>query len=211
VNTGEKPSLAPLLPLLEKGIVALLRLDPLTMDSVRSMADKVIAVDLLGVGMTVYVVPYQEGVHLLAEYDGDVHVRIRGTPLALLAMATTREAYRSTFSGDVEIIGDLVLSRQIQSVVTNANIDWEELLSNYVGDIAAHQLGRMYSSFSSWLKQTRQTLELDVAEYVRAEINLLPEPDDVKEFVVAVDSLRADTDRLEARLKRLKRRLSVTR
>lgn len=196
------------LDLIETAVGSLVKLDPEAMDRVAAMAGKVIAIELSGLALTVYCVPHQQGIHLLSVHDGDVHVRIRGTPLALLAMGGAPDPREATFSGDVEIIGDLALGRYLQSLLKSLSIDWEELLSSYTGDIVAHQIGNACRSVSTWLAQTRETLELNAAEYIRAEIDLVPERGDVREFLDAVDVLHADTDRLEARLRRLGRQVA---
>lgn len=178
------------------------------MDSVAAMAGKVIAIELRGLELTVYAVPERGALRLVMGYEGDIHLRIRGTPLALAAMAMAPDKRTAAFSGEVEILGDLALSRHLQACLGSLNIDWEELLSYYLGDIPAHQLGRIYRASSNWLREARETLELDIGEYLKAEVALLPEQEDVKAFIEAVDVLRADTDRLEARLKRLERHLA---
>ena len=87
------------------------------------------------------------------------------------------------------------------------NVDWEELLSGYLGDVAAHQLGNGGRAAAQWLAETRATLERDIAEYLRNEAELLPERWQIRQFLAAVDELRSDIDRLDARIKRLHGRL----
>jgi ubiquinone biosynthesis accessory factor UbiJ len=197
-----------LLLIIERLIGNLLRFDPSLRDSVAVMAGKVIAIELRGLDRVVYALPEREALHLAMEYEGDIHLRLRGTPLALASLAMAQDKRIAAFSGEVEILGDLGLSRHLQACLGSLNIDWEELLSYYVGDIPAHQLGRVYRSCSSWLGEARETLELDIAEYLKTEIALLPEREEVRAFLEAVDVLRADTDRLEARVKRLERHLA---
>ncbi len=87
------------------------------------------------------------------------------------------------------------------------SVDWEELLSGYLGDVAAHQLGNGGRAAAQWLAETRATLERDIAEYLRNEAELLPERWQIRQFLTAVDELRSDIDRLDARIKRLYGRL----
>jgi ubiquinone biosynthesis protein UbiJ len=196
------------LELVEKAIAKALRFDPRTRAGMAAMAGKVIAVELLGVGATLYALPHEQGVRLLHTHEGEAHVRIRGAPFALLAMAKKgRERRPSTFSGEVEFIGDLALGQHIQSVMASLDLEWEELLSTYIGDIAAHKLGNLCRGVTTWFKRTHQILEQDAGEYLRTEARVLLEPDDAKSFVSAVDTLRMDADRLEARLLRLQRQV----
>ncbi|MGQ0594600.1 MAG: ubiquinone biosynthesis accessory factor UbiJ [Gammaproteobacteria bacterium] len=197
------------LSVLERLSARLLSLDPRTREAARAMAGKIIAVELLGLGQTVYFAPGEHRFELLDAYTGDVHVRIRGTPLALLRMARGEET--ASFSGEVEIIGDLQLGRHLQSMLASFDIDWEELLSHYLGDIAAHQIGNVVSDLSGWAEEARHTLALDTVEYLRNEAAVLVETRDITEFVDAVDALRSDVDRLEARLQRVAQTLGLRR
>lgn len=198
-----------LLAALERAVGPLLELDPETLDRVRAISGRVIAIDLLGLDQTVYVLPQGRSLRLRSEHAGEVHVRIRGTPLALLGMA--RERDRGAVAGDVEIIGDLALGRHLQALVASVDIDWEEWLSGYVGDVAAHQFGNLGRALSGWMRQTQATLELDLAEYLRYELQLVAEGRDIRAFVDGVDVLVSDVDRLEARLRRLRERLGKIR
>jgi ubiquinone biosynthesis protein UbiJ len=200
--------LTSLLPVIERVIGNLLSADPAARENIAAMAGKAIAIELRGLNMTVYALPESEALRLVMDYEGDIDLHIRGTPLALAAMAMAPDKRISALSGEVEILGDLALSRHLQAYLGSLNIDWEELLSQYLGDIPAHQLGRACRAGSGWLAQARETLELDIAEYLKTEIVLLPEQEEVKAFIEAVDVLRADTDRLEARLKRLEQQLA---
>jgi ubiquinone biosynthesis accessory factor UbiJ len=198
-----------LLRFLEASLRKALALDPDAMRNVGRMAGKVIAVDLKGLERSVYVLPQGQGLRLLDHYDGEVHVRIRGTPLALLNMAVRRgQDATATFSGAVEIVGDLALGRHLQTTLAALEIDWEELLSHYVGDVAAHQLGNLGRGFGDWIGTTRHTLQLNTAEYIRDELEILPQVEDIQRFLNDVDGLRSDVDRLEARLQRLQHKLT---
>jgi ubiquinone biosynthesis protein UbiJ len=197
-------------PLLLSGLewlsVRLLGLDPRALESARAMSGRVIAVELLGLGRTVYVLPHEQGIALRGAHAGDVHVRIRGTPLALLRMASGEQT--AGFGGGVEIIGDLELARHLQAMLASLAIDWEELVSQYLGDIAAHQIGNLVRGVSGFAGHARHTLEQDTVEYLRNELAILVETHEIAGFVEAVDVLRSDADRLEARIKRIAQALA---
>ncbi|MFH0350963.1 MAG: SCP2 domain-containing protein [Chromatiales bacterium] len=192
-----------LLSLLERGLGSLLRLDPEALERVAAMAGKTIAVELAGLGQTIYLSPEAAAIRLRAGHSGEVHVRVRGTPLALFAMS----ADGASVASGVEIIGDVALGRHLQSLLASFSVDWEELLSGYLGDVAAHQLGNGGRAAARWLAEMRATFERDIAEYLRNEAELLPERWQIRQFLAAVDELRTDIDRLDARIKRLHGRL----
>jgi ubiquinone biosynthesis protein UbiJ len=83
------------------------------------------------------------------------------------------------------------------------NIDWEELASRAVGDVMAHQLGQMARSSKAWLDDTAHAMRLNTQEYLQEEARLVPAEAELKAYLDAVDELRMDVDRFEARLKQL--------
>ena len=63
-------------------------------------------------------------------------------------------------------------------------------------------------STSRWGRSTLKTLKLDLKEYLQEESGLLPVRREIEIFLGDVDALREDTDRLEARIERLRGRPS---
>jgi len=194
-----------ILDLVERPLNRALRTDPETLSRLSALQGRVVAVDLLGLQTSVFVLPTEHGMRLQTQHDGPAHVRIRGTPMALLALATDRGRQQATFSGDVEISGDLSLSQHLQALIRGLDVDWEELLSQRIGDVAGRQLGNVLRRIGEWGKQAQKTLESDVSEFLRHELRLLPQRSEVEGFLDSVDTLRADADRLEQRLQRLQR------
>jgi ubiquinone biosynthesis protein UbiJ len=46
---------------------------------------------------------------------------------------------------------------------------------------------------------------MDISEYLRYEKNILPDKDEVEEYIAAVDVLRNDAERLQLRMARLQK------
>ncbi len=195
-----------LLPVIEKALAGLLRHDPLTMDKIVGMSGKVLAVEFTGLEKSLYLLPLNDGVSLLTEYSGEADVRLQGSPSAFLKLAIDRKQGKSTLTGDVSITGDLVLGQQLQSIFSELDIDWEEILAGYTGDIVAHKLGNAARGFGRWMRETRATLAQDVSEFVRIETEMIAERSQVHDLVDAVDDLRMDADRLEKLFQRLENR-----
>ncbi|MCI0401118.1 MAG: SCP2 sterol-binding domain-containing protein [Gammaproteobacteria bacterium] len=202
---------APFIASLERWLNRVIRLDPEAVRAFGELSGKVIAIELIKPEAVLFILPYCDGIRLHTAFDGDVHVRIVGRPLALLSMARRHGGNEPKPSGDVEISGDVRLAQRFQRIMDNMDIDWEELLSHWVGDVAAHQIGNFARSLRNWVSETQHSLEMDVAEYLLEESQLVARREDVDEFVGAVDTLRGDLDRLEDRLKRIERGASRTR
>ncbi len=187
----------------QKLINDVLQTDPDLLSDVVAMAGKVMAVELIGPDKTIYIMPQKDGIHLQREYEGDVHVLIKGSPFALLKMARQKDDQPASFDGDVEISGDLALGQHLQQMIKRLDLDWEELLSHKIGDVAAHQVGNFVRSFSTWAKESQESMEQNVGEYLRIESEIVPNRVEIDGFMNDVDDLRSDVDRLEQRIARL--------
>ena len=183
-----------------------LSLDPETQSRLAGMTGKLIAVELRGMGITLYMAPHSGGIQLLREYDGSADAVISGTPVALARVGIGEER-GLLFAGEVEIRGDVTLGQRFESVLRELDIDWEEQLSRLVGDAAAHQIGNLVRDALQWGAKSMDTLGSDLTEYLQEESRQLPQRDEVNKFLAAVDVLRNDVERLEARVKRLQARI----
>lgn len=185
---------------LETALNQLLRLDPDLPPRLAELVGAVIAIDLEGLGLSVYLQPDAHGVRVLTEYDSEATARIGGTPLAL-----ARYWRGNQTANTLTIEGDAAVARQFQTLLTQLDIDWEEQLSRIMGDAAAHQLGQFWRGFRHWGRRSSQTLLRNGGEYLHYELRALPPRPAVEDFLSAVDVLREDADRLAARIARLRR------
>lgn len=190
---------------LETVLNPVLRLDPDTQARLAALDGTVIAIELEGLGLTLYLLPGAHGVRVLDQHAGEPTVHIRGAPLAL----ARQWLGRGTTSGDVTIEGDAAVAREFQTALARLNIDWEEQLSRLLGDAAAHQVGRFWRGFQSWGRQTGDLLGRNTGECLQRELQVLPPRPAVEQFLSAVDALREDADRLAARIERLRRWLAT--
>ena len=87
-----------------------------------------------------------------------------------------------------------------------AEIDWEELLAQAIGDLSAHQVGENVRAASRWMRHVADSVALSAGEYLREESGLLADAWHVRRFVDQVDRLRDDVSRLSLRLSRLHER-----
>lgn len=103
-----------------------------------------------GVWRRLFLLPQTDSVMVLGDYEGDADATISGSPLALMAMHHPGNRSRSLFSGEVEIRGDAGIGQALQRILDDMDIDWEEMLSRYTGDVVAHQLGNLVRGANGW-------------------------------------------------------------
>lgn len=190
---------------LEATVNRYLRLDPDSPPRLAALDGKVIAIELDGLGQTVYLVPGVAGVRVVERHEGEPAVWVRGTPLALLRQWRGDPAV----GGEVAIEGDIAVGQAFQAILARVDIDWEEQLAKAVGDVAAHRLGNLWRGLRGWGQRSADTLARDGAEYLQQELYALPPRPAVEQFLGAVDTLREDADRLAVRVERLRRRVAA--
>jgi ubiquinone biosynthesis protein UbiJ len=92
------------------------------------------------------------------------------------------------------------VAQKFQKLLSEIDIDWEEQLSRYTGDIMAYRIGQGLHKTRQWFNNSRQSLSLSGREYLQEEIHLLPTLPEFNQFKQQVSELRDDADRLEALL-----------
>ena len=188
---------------LETAINGVLALDPDTVQSLRELDGKVIAIELRGLDTALYLIPTDRGLNVFGHFEGEPDTTLRGAPLAMARMSLAEQASDSFFAGEVEISGDVELGGRFREILDGLDIDWEEHLSHITGDVVAHKVGSAVRDILQWGRKTLDTLGRDGAEYLQEESRDLPNRYEVDGFLAEVDGLRSDVDRLEARIKRL--------
>jgi len=173
---------------------------------------KVVAIELQGLKATFYLAFHHDRVRVQAHLQGEPDAAITGTPLSLMRMRLQgrREQRQSLFGGDVTISGDAELGRQVNALLDELDIDWEEQLSRLVGDVVAHGIGSRARAFGDWARQAVETLSEDGREYLHEEAQLLVSRAELEPFLAAVDVLRDDVERLDKRVARLEQQLTGT-
>jgi ubiquinone biosynthesis protein UbiJ len=185
---------------LETAINRYLSLDPDALPPLAALDGAVIAIDLAGLDLTLYLFPSAQGLRVMGRYEGEPTVQIHGTPLALI-----RQWRGQPVDSEITVEGDAAAGRQFQALLARLDIDWEEQFSQVIGDAVAHRLGQLWRGFRQWGQQASAMRLRDSGEYLQQELRALPSRRAVESFLSAVDALREDADRLEARIARLHR------
>lgn len=193
-----------LLEVLQGSINRYLSLDPESLPRVKALDGKVVTLQLLGLGITLQLLFVGERIELKGEDFLEPNTYIKGTPLTLLHMAMTKGDRKSFFGEDLSIEGDLDLGQEVIDLFDHLEIDWEEYLSRWVGDVPAYQIGRLVRGIKNFNLRACDTFSQNINEYVHEEANWFPNREGLEDFFTDVDEIRMDVDRMEARVSRLK-------
>lgn len=180
-----------------------------TLAAIRELAGKIVIIEVVGPELRICLQFNDQGITLMREFDGKPHVTIRARPATFMGLFLNRNGKVTKTTPDMDISGDVVLAQDFQNILKHIDIDWEEHLSHWTGDTAAHKLGRVFRHARVYLQEARHTIGMDISEYLRYEKNMLPDRDEVEEFIAAVDSLRNDAERIKQRIARLRGRITT--
>jgi len=168
------------------------------------MSGKVIAINVQPFNETIYLCPTTDKIQCLESYTNPADSTISGNLSALGLMGLSSTPMRSIFSGEVTIKGDTQLAHQFQQLFEKLDIDMEEQLSKFTGDIVAHKIGKLFRSSQSWTEESINTFKLNTKEFLQEETRDLPAGPEADILYQKIDDIRADFDRLSARIAQLK-------
>jgi ubiquinone biosynthesis protein UbiJ len=185
-----------------------LNLDSKARSQMANLHGKVIAFELAGLGQTLYLIPGPAGVQLFSHCEDEPDCTLRGTPLALARMGNQQTSSDQLFSGDVVIAGDTELAHRFGKILGGMSIDWEAKLASYTGTLVADDIVGVIKDIAGWGRRSLDTLKLDFKELLQQEIQILPEREEIEQFLAEVDQTRDDVERLQVRTALLQEKLN---
>ena len=187
-------------------INGLLTLDPETAQKLGEMEGRCLQFHVNTPDLNIYCLPLEGQLQLQNEWQLEPDCIIRGSAAGLLNMVRSDNPTEAISRGEVEITGDSRLAQQFSDILGELDLDWEEFISGFIGDFAAHRLGNTVRSFSSWIQDSNEAMRLNTTEYLQEEVRAVPTPHEIARFMDEVDDFRSAIDRFEARLKHLERK-----
>lgn len=160
-----------------------------------------IAINVSDFDKTINASVIQQQIHLSIDTELSADLTITGKALTLAKLGRDPE---SLFSSEIDIHGDVQFAKQLRDLLEGFDFDWEAQLAKVTGDTLSYPIAHGIRQFGAWIKNTHQSLQETTAEYLKEEVRILPDKSQVNDYMADIDILRADSDRLEARIHRLK-------
>lgn len=184
----------------ERAINKALEYDPGTRAALAQMRDRVFALESTLPPITLYLIPSDDGVRILSYCEAPVDCRLRGSLPNLVALMMAEP--QSLADSGVTVTGNTALLGQLQTVLSHLDIDWEEPLNALLGDELGHPLAQRLRGQWQWISSRSRKAPPWIGDYLSEELRVLPSQPELSDFYQAVDELRTDSDRLEARVQR---------
>lgn len=206
---GDSGGMAALLTrVVNTAINGVLALDPAAARRLARLEGRTLAVRLRERDWQAFAIVHEGQLVLDRAPAAGVDVTIAGHAADFVALARANRRGEALGAGRVEIMGDLAVAQDVQALLAELDIDWDEWLAAYLGDVAAHRIGRALRRAGGFAAGTARRLEQDGADYVRHELALVPQRGELDAFGRDVYALTDAVDRAAARLRRLQARRS---
>lgn len=192
---------------LESAINSLLQSDPVTCLALKRLTGRIIQIEATDLNQSVFIIPFNGGIQLQAHLEGDSDVTLSGTSNRLLQLISSDNKAEHFFGNGISVSGETSLANQFQQLLADTDIDWEALLADYIGDLAAHQLSEFTKSQLSFVTRIGNSFSENIHEYIQEEAQLLPTRPEAEAFMADVDYLKDRAERLAARLSALEKKL----
>ena len=107
------------------------------------------------------------------------------------------------------IRGDALIGETFVKAMEGLEIDWEEHLSHYTGDLLAFKIGNGMRSIMQKKQDTKHSMSDAITEYLQFEINALPAPHQIKNFIEDVSMTANQVDDIEQRIETLMQKMKT--
>lgn len=133
--------------------------------------------------------------------EENIIATLEGYPLAFIQLHfSSKENAPKLFKQDLSITGDIQFGQEVRDLFQTIDIDWEEYLSHFTGDIIAHEAIKFLNHTSRFAQKIGLNLQQSLTEYLQEEAKHLPTKEEIDDFCDDIDHLTLRADRLQARL-----------
>ncbi|MDH3282864.1 MAG: SCP2 sterol-binding domain-containing protein [Gammaproteobacteria bacterium] len=188
--------------LIEGVINRIVNLDPEAVPKLRTLAGKVICLEISGSERRWCLKVTDQGISLAGdEVVADVTLQGSVIAFARLMLGDGLTVFQDQA---LQIHGDVETGQAFQKIFKEFEVDVEAQLAGYVGDVAAYRLNNGVRQLHEWSNQVRSNMTQNLVETLQEERGVLAPSTRVRRFIDDVDDLRSRAERLEQRVNRLK-------
>ena len=184
---------------IETSINTALRYDPASQQKIAAIND-ILAIESTLPHLCLYMHGQAGGIRVLAHCEAPISTQLTGSPLALLNLL--KQPTTLANSG-VTLVGSTALLQQWQSILQSLDIDWEDAISQVLGDIAGPLSATGIRNTAQYVKAQAKEHARLIAEYLPEEAQMVPSKPEVDRFLDHVDQLKLRVDRISARIQAL--------
>lgn len=193
---------------LEQAINQHLSVDAKARTEMAKLHGRVIGIEILGTGQTLYLAPGPEMIQLFGSHEGKPDCLLQGSPMTIAQLRTPIPEDGPAIPDEMQARGDLELAEQFCRILRRVRIDWEEYLSQYTGSLIAGEIGKAIGFADYWRGHIANTLREDVHAALQHENSVLLSRNDINTFSADVDNLAQELQQLQQRISNLQNKKS---
>jgi ubiquinone biosynthesis accessory factor UbiJ len=120
-------------------------------------------------------------------------------------------AYRKLLDGNGFFDGDLLIQGNAQTLMTlhkvseHFELDWEGILADKIGDLPASVVAGIMRKQWDWTQTTSHQVKIALVDYLQNDSDLLPSKIEFTNFVEDLEDFDLQLERLDAKVKQLKK------
>ena len=186
---------------LESLINKTILLDPRTRERLNKLQSKRLRIQISDLPPTFFLELFfdNQGLHVSRAKNESADTIIQGSILSFLTLIISKDAQKAAKLG-LTIEGDIETGQNVQNLISDLEIDWEEPLSYITNDAIANRLGVFFRIFRKRQRELLASLQRNTTDYLQEETRILTSKEEVDLFFEDIDTLRNDVARMEARL-----------
>ncbi|MFB0975751.1 MAG: hypothetical protein EOM46_12090 [Gammaproteobacteria bacterium] len=188
--------------LLETGLNRLLSFDPQSVARSKTLHGKVLKLELQGLP-ALWLVFSPQQVDVLTDFEHPAHASLSLKWQGLQVLRQPENLSRYIREGRLDLQGDPALFHAFSHLFSELDIDWEEQLAAYTGDVVAHSLFRGMTRIHQTAMRQCQLSVQDLREAITEEWLLAPGSLEVVSFCDDVAILESDSEQLLQRAEQL--------
>lgn len=194
----------PLLPQLlcavaEKSMARLIAMDPLAAGRLSRLQGKQLSFRLREWAVTLVLSANSEGI-LFNQHDEATDCVIATDLASLRLLRDPSQLTRLIKADALQIDGDIQVAQQYSYFFQQLDPDWQQTLSVYVGDAAAHKIAISLQQIHHYLSSKISALQQIGTELAQDELQLTPTAAEMAQFSHAVSELAAKVDVMQQQL-----------
>ena len=174
---------------------------PQTQARLAKLQGKTMALHLKSINQSLAITSRPEGLEFSREIPETVDVTLKATIGAMVKIARDGMEDAELESGELEIIGDPIIGQRFALVISELDIDWYGLFSEHIGDGPAQAVTSVAAQAKEFTKESQSNLKSWLNDFIKNDLDIVVDEHEVDSFLDDVDTLRADADRLEAKVK----------
>lgn len=199
-------------PRIDAALARALAASPRAQELARELAGRSVDVRLAGTRWGLRVLALDGRLALSPAPDAglDADACISGGALGLVALAGS-DPEGVLRRGEARIDGDTQVAERFGELARLLRPDVEHQLGRAIGPVPAHLAARAARGTLAWSRRAARSLLRDTADYLAHERSVLVPAAESEHALRGVEALREQSDRLEARVGELERRIAVLR